>query len=230
MSRITIRTVDAVKARQNEYVLWDENLKGFGLRVHPSGRKVFVVKTRCRGRAIKMTIGPHGAVSVSEARERAAEIIADARAGRNPAVRRSAEWNMSALGKRFLEEYVSAHCKPNTAKDYRYAVEMIINPRMGKLLLADIQRSDIAALHHDLRGRPYQANRTLAVLSKMFNLAELWGMRPDGSNPCRHVKRFKEEKRERFLSDAEYQCLGAALREIERCSATIWVRAARQSG
>ena len=63
----------------------------------------------------------------------------------------------------------------------------------------DIQRSDIAALHHDLRDTPYQANRTLGVLSKMFNLAELWDLRPDGSNPCRHVKRFREEKRERFL-------------------------------
>ena len=50
----------------------------------------------------------------------------------------------------------------------------------------------------------------------MFNLAELWGLRPDGSNPCRHVKRFREEKRERFLSDTEYQRLGTALKEIEQ--------------
>ena len=49
----------------------------------------------------------------------------------------------------------------------------------------------------------------------MFNLAELWGLRPDGSNPCRHVKRFREERRERFLSDAEYQRLGAVLKETE---------------
>ena len=50
----------------------------------------------------------------------------------------------------------------------------------------------------------------------MFNLAELWGLRPDGSNLCRHVKRFREEKRERFLSDAEYRCLDEMLKEIER--------------
>ena len=81
--------------------------------------------------------------------------------------------------------------------------------------MPDIQRSDIAALHHDMRDTPYQANRTLGVLSKMFNLAELWDIRPDGTNPCRHVKRFREEKRERFLSDIEYQRLGAALKEIE---------------
>ena len=93
---------------------------------------------------------------------------------------------------------------------------MIINPRIGKLRVSDVQRSDIATLHHAMRDTPYQANRTLAVLSKMFNLAELWEMRPDSSNPCRHVKRFKEEKRERFLSDIEYEHLGAALREIEQ--------------
>ena len=50
----------------------------------------------------------------------------------------------------------------------------------------------------------------------MFNLAELWGLRSDGSNPCRHVKRVREEKRERFLSDAEYRRFGETLKEIER--------------
>ena len=62
---------------------------------------------------------------------------------------------------------------------------------------------------------PYQANRTIQVLSRIFTLAEVWGLRPDGSNPCRHVKRFREEKRERFLSDAEYGRLGAALKQSE---------------
>ena len=59
--------------------------------------------------------------------------------------------------------------------------------------MTEIQRSDIAVLHHDMRQTPYQANRTLGVLSKMFNMAEVWGLRPDGSNPCLHVKRFSEE-------------------------------------
>ena len=94
-------------------------------------------------------------------------------------------------------------------------MELFINPHIGSRKVTDISRADIAKLHHDLRGKPYQANRTLGVLSKMFNLAEVWGLRPDGSNPCRHVKKYKEEKRERFLSDEEYRRLGDALREIE---------------
>ena len=191
------------------------DITGFGVRVHPTGRKVYIVKTRYRGRVIKMTIGPHGAVTPSYARVRAAEIITDARAGKNPAGRNADAPTMIALGKRFLKEYVSTHCKTSTAEEYRRSVKLFIDPRIGRYRVPDIQRSDIAALHYDMRDTPYQANRTLGVLSKMFNLAELWDLRPDGSNPCRHVKRFREEKRERFLSDIEYQRLGAALKDIE---------------
>ena len=215
MAKITKRTVDALAGQERERVVWDDDLKGFGVRVHPTGRKVYIVKTRYRGRVIKMTIGPHGAVTPSYARVRAAEIITDARAGKNPAGRNADAPTMIALGKRFLKEYVSTHCKPSTAEEYRRSVKLFINPRIGRYRVPDIQRSDIAALHYDMRDRPYQANRTLGVLSKMFNLAELWDLRPDGSNPCRHVKRFREEKRERFLSDVEYQRLGAALKEIK---------------
>ena len=215
MAKITKRTVDALAGQERERVVWDDDLKGFGVRVHPTGRKVYIVKTRYRGRVIKMTIGPHGAVTPSYARVRAAEIITDARAGKNPAGRSADAPTMIALGKRFLKEYVSTHCKPSTAEEYRRSVKLFIDPRVGRYRVPDIQRSDIAALHHDMRDTPYQANRTLGVLSKMFNLAELWDLRPDGSNPCRHVKRFREEKRERFLSDIEYQRLGAALKEIE---------------
>ena len=215
MAKITKRTVDALAGQERERVVWDDDLKGFGVRVHPTGRRVYIVKTRYRGRVIKMTIGPHGAVTPSYARVRAAEIITDARAGKNPAGRNADAPTMIALGKRFLKEYVSTHCKTSTAEEYRRSVKLFIDPRIGRYRVPDIQRSDIAALHHDMRDTPYQANRTLGVLSKMFNLAELWDLRPDGTNPCRHVKRFREEKRERFLSDVEYQRLGAALKEIE---------------
>ena len=93
-------------------------------------------------------------------------------------------------------------------------MKFFIDPRIGTRKVTEIQRSDIAELHHGMRETPYQANRTLGVLSKMFNLAELWGLRPDGSNPCLHVKRYKEEKRERFLSAEEFTRLGQVLDEI----------------
>ena len=92
---------------------------------------------------------------------------------------------------------------------------LFIDPAIGEMRIAEVERKDIAKLHFDLRDKPYQANRTLGVLSKMFSLAEVWGLRPDGSNPCRHVKRYKEHKRERFLSPEETERLGEVLREAE---------------
>jgi len=107
-------------------------------------------------------------------------------------------------------------CKPSTQAEYKRSVELFINPRLGTRKVTDIERRDIADLHHSLRHIPYQANRTLGVLSKMFNLAEVWGLRPDGSNPCLHVKKYPEQKRERFLSPEEFAELGKALRAVEQ--------------
>ena len=134
---------------------------------------------------------------------------------RDADAKREAEPVMTELGRRFMEEYVPTHCKPSTQGEYRRSVTLFIDPAIGEMRIAEVERKDIAKLHFDLRDKPYQANRTLGVLSKMFSLAEVWGLRPDGSNPCRHVKRYKENKRERFLSPEETERLGEVLREAE---------------
>ena len=166
-----------------------------------------------------MTLGRHGAVPTETARRRAMAAISEAKGGGDPAIARDAARRaptMKQLGKRFLEEYVPDHCKPSTAYEYGRSVKFFIDPRIGSRKVKDIKRSDIAELHHDLRETPYQANRTLGVLSKMFSQAEVWGWRQDGSNPCLHVKRYKEEKRERFLSAEEFARLGRVLDETLR--------------
>ena len=89
-------------------------------------------------------------------------------------------------------------------------------PALGQLKVADVTRADVARLHHEFRDTPYQSNRNLEIVSKMFNLAEMWGLRPDGSNPCRHVKKYKEKKRERYLSTDELARLGEVLRQCEQ--------------
>ena len=136
---------------------------------------------------------------------------------------------MKQLGKRFLEDYVPNHCKPSTAHEHGRSVKFFIDPRIGKRKVKDIKRSDIAELHHALRETPYQANRALGVLSKMFSLAEMWGMRPDCSNPCQHIKRYREEKRERFLSAEQFARLRRVLDETlqdgsETHSAVVAIR------
>lgn len=98
---------------------------------------------------------------------------------------------------------------PSSSSGNQNAADVLRRTAPGK-------RSDIAELHHALPETPYQANRTLGVLSKMFSLAEMWGMPPDGSNPCLHIKRYKKEKRERFLSAGEFARLGKVLDEILR--------------
>ena len=173
---------------------------------------------RIAGKLCWFTIGPHGPLNPDQARARALEILACAKKGIDPRdanARREAEPSMADLGRRFLEEYVPVHCKPSTREEYRRSVRLFVDPVIGELRVPEVQRKDIAALHHGLRDKPYQANRTLGVLSKMFSLAEVWGWRPDGSNPCRHVKRYKEHKRERFLSLEETERLGQVLREAE---------------
>ena len=216
--RISKRSVDAVKAGETDTVYWDGELTGFGLRVRRSGRKSYVVQTRIAGKLCWFTIGPHGPLNPDQARARALEILACAKKGIDPRdadARREAEPSMADLGRRFLEEYVPVHCKPSTREEYSRSVRLFVDPMIGELRVPEVQRKDIAALHHGLRDKPYQANRTLGVLSKMFSLAEVWGWRPDGSNPCRHVKRYKEHKRERFLSPEETERLGQVLREAE---------------
>lgn len=218
--RITKRAVDALAApATGEAVLWDDALAGFGVRVRPGNVKAYVVLYRAgAGRSAplrKVTIGKHGSPWTPDtARTEAKRLLGLVAGGADPAgvksERRMAE-SMADLAARFLAEHVDAKRKDRTAAEYRRLLDKIILPALGKKKIGDVTRADIARLHHANRDAPYQANRMLAVLSKMFNLAEAWGIRPDGSNPCRHIERNPERGRERMLSAAELARLGDAL-------------------
>jgi integrase len=214
--KITKRAVDQLAPNCGQSTtLWDSDVKGFGIRCRPSGAKFYVLKARIGGRQRWLTIGRHGSPwTVETARREAWRLLGLRAAGLDPATLRDRQRGaitVAQLGMRFLAEYVPQHCKPRTAEEYRRAVELHINPILGQQRISDLTRPDVARLHHRLCDKPYQANRTLAVMSKMMNLAEEWGLRTDGSNPVRHVKKHREHKRERYLSDAELQRLGAAL-------------------
>ena len=218
MPRLTKRRIDALPAREKEYFVWDDTLKGFGARVYPNGGKRYVAQTFRRGKTIRVQIGRHGALSFDEAKARARKIIADIDEGRNPNKEKETERlspTVAELAERFLKEYVPVQCKPRTRVEYRHAVERYIRPTLGSIKVTALGRDDVAALHHEMREKPYQANRTLGVVSKMMNQAEAWGLRPDRSNPCYHVRKYKEKKRERFLTAEELARLGKALDEEE---------------
>ena len=231
--RITKRTVDAALPNSNDSYIWDPELPGFGLKVTPSGRKVYLVQYRLggrRGRTRRVTIGQHGELTPAAARIEAKRLLGQVAVGHDPASDRDkakADKTVGALLDQFFTEHVKSKRKPSTAREYQRIAKLYILPRLGRRLAGEIARQDIAKLHHELAGKPYQANRTLALLSKFFNWAEKHGFRPDGSNPCRHVEKYPEARRERFLSQLELARFGETLRlaECEK-SLTPWAIAA----
>ncbi len=220
-TRITKRIVDSLTPSDGtETILWDIDLAGFGCRVRPGGAKTYFVSYRAgRGRAApmrKLTIGRHGNPWTPEmAREEARRILADVAHGADPAAERDAAKKaetLADLAARFMAEHVSAKRKSRTGAEYARLLDKLILPALGPVKLADVTRAAVSRLHYALRGTPYQANRVLALLSKMMNLAEAWGLRPNGSNPCAHVERYAEHHRERLLSAEELARLGDAIR------------------
>jgi integrase len=219
LHKITKRTVDQLSPASRDVMIWDREVKGFGFRCRPSGAKHYVLKLRVGGRQRWLTIGRHGSPWTPDtARREALRLLGLKSSGQDPASERDRQKGaitVAELGARFLSEHVSWHCKPKTAEDYQRAVERHINPVLGRQRIAELTRADVAQLHHQLRDRPYQANRCLAVLSKMLNLAEAWGLRLDRSNPTRHVKKYREDKRERFLTGEELRRLGKVLSDAQ---------------
>lgn len=218
MHRLTKRSVELLAIKAKDYIVFDADVTGFGVRILPSGKKSYLVQYRSGGRTRRIAIGKHGTVTADQARTRARELLGAVAGGDNPAEEISttrAAPSVSIVCDRFIRDYVEDRCKPKTQRDYRRVIDAYVKPNLGPFRIIDVTRADIADLHHRMRSKPYQANRTLAVLSKMFNLSELWGLRPDGSNPCRHVQKYKENKRDRFLLQGELQTLGAVLSRRE---------------
>jgi len=143
-------------------------------------------------------------------------ILGSVKAGADPAASKNAFRQGPTVGDlavRFIAEHAQPKRKKRTALEYQRLIDIHIVPALGSRKVLDVTRRDIAVLHHKLSATPYQANRILAVLRKMFNLAERWGMRPDDSNPCKHIDKYREQSRERMLSNEEWRRLGEAMRE-----------------
>ncbi|MBD3678670.1 MAG: tyrosine-type recombinase/integrase [Rhodobacteraceae bacterium] len=211
MPKLTKRFVDQLTVGEKDRIVFDSDVPGFGIRVMPSGRKSYVIQYRAGGRTRRMVIGSHNVLTAEEARSEARTRLAAVAKGADPAEAKALERRaptISDLCERFLEEHVKVHCKPRTYETYEITVRLHIRPRLGSFKIADVRRKDVAELHHALRDTPYQANRVVATLHKAFNLAELWGLRDEGTNPCRLVPKFKEKPKERFLSFAELERLG----------------------
>ena len=211
------RAVDALAVSERDVIVWDRDLAGFGVRVYPTGRKVYVVQSRAGGGPRRVTLGTHGEITATQARKRAAQVIDRIKRGEEPAAPppHAGTATVADLAERYMSAHVAQNCNAHTAGIYRGSLDNHILPALGMMPLGMVERAHVSALHYRLRETPRAANRALSVLSKMFSLAAAWGLVADGSNPCRAVRKYREKKRERFLSRDEYRRLGQALAEAE---------------
>jgi hypothetical protein len=195
---------------------WDTELKAFALRVYPSGQQSFLIAYRAKGRQRFYTFGHYGKMTAKEARDEALVLLGRVRAGEDPAMDRQGKRRgatVADLGKRYMEEH-GRTLKPSSLKTAKYAWNNHILPKFGRRKVADITRADIAEFLAGMAGIPTHANYNRSILTTAFNLAEVWGWRDEGTNPCRHVKKFKLEARERFLSEDELGRLADALTKL----------------
>ena len=233
--KITKSVIDKLEPKEKDYFLWDETLKGFGIKITPKGVKVYIAQYRTaggrRGTVKRVTIGKHGSPWTPDAaRDEAKQILALVVQGEDPAENKRIQRTMltvSELCDEYLQEGTSSK-KESTLVSDRGRIERHIKPLIGKLPVNSITQQDIKRLMNDiaqgktatniktgLRGRAIvtggkgTATRTVGLLGGIFSYAVELGLIDD--NPVHGIKRFKDKKNERFLSSEELALVGQAL-------------------
>lgn len=195
-------------------ILFDKTLPGFGLRIHRSGRKVWIVQARIEGRSRRIVIARHGEMELAEARRRARDTLARIRAGENPADDIRNEKETPTL-REFADEYLrrsEPHWKPSGRKTVRIYLNARILPTLGKTPLDRIGSEDVAAWFDAAsKDWPGAANRAFEILRSIMFRAEEWGLRERGSNPCLGIRKNPRNSVARFLDMDELARLGRAL-------------------
>lgn len=224
MPKLTKAIIDSAKPKATEYVLWDEQPTGFGVRITSNGIKTYLVKFRVghgrRARQRKLSIGRHGSPwTLEQARREAKRLLGIAAQGGDPAAERALQREAERF-EDFAERYMRDHAHPkkkaSSAAEDRRLIDRVLLPAFRGRILMELDHRDIATLHSSMSDRRYTANRCLALLSKMFSLAEAWGDRPRQSNPCIGVTKYAETKRERFLTGPELKRLSESISKAEQ--------------
>ena len=239
VAKLSNRLIESLTPRSKRYIVWDEARKGFGLRVEVSGLKSFIVRYRAAGGgrnapAREMVIGRYDTWKADDARKEAGKIFNRVDAGQDPASdrnRKRTELTMSGLCELYLKEGTT-NKKASTLAIDKGRIEHHIVPLLGKRLVSEVDSRDIKRFMQDVakgktkadiktkfRGRAIveggkgTAARTVGLLGGIFTFAIEEKMRAD--NPVRGVKRFADNKGERFLSANELASLGEAIRQVE---------------
>jgi integrase len=196
-----------------------EGVRGLYVQVTPAGFKSFVLRFRLLGRQKTLTLGAFPDTSIEQATRKALASWNDIRDGKNPSEQKRDERKASTVKElvgRFEREHLDINPGKGWADESKRLLKKHIIPALGSKRVKDVEPSDVAELLFRLReNTPTLANRVRSVCSKMFAKAELWGLRPSGSNPARGQDRADEKKKDRHLSDREIVALGDALRALD---------------
>ena len=216
--KLTKSAVDAAQPVQ-PMALRDTLVPGFLCKITPAGRKVFMLQYRTNaGERRKPALGQYGELTVEQARSLAQEWLAQVRRGgirpqtRPQRVRHPRSRSCASSSWRLLQQ----RNKPSTQGGYQSVIDRNIIPMLGRLKVRDLKRPDIAAMMKKMAHKPADANRTFGVMRRMFNLAEVWGYRSDGTNPCRHVPMYPNGKATHLISDED---MGKLFRQLDRIEA-----------
>jgi len=218
--RISKRSVDAFSCElgKERSFLWDTGLSGFGVCAHPGGKKTYVAQFRKDGRSRRVAVGDHGRLTPDQARSLALVMLSEVEQGADPVEQRRAGRAVPTL-QSVADDYFRLHVAPKrkerTEAEYRRIFATCISPTLGSKRVTDVSHAEVAKVHGDLCGTPHQANRVLALLSAIWNWAARRGEVQREQNPTSNIEKYREGKRDRFLTSAEFARLGDALREAE---------------
>ena len=218
--KISKRAVDALATREQRYK------KAFGaglaVRVEPTGVKTFILEYRSGGGGRSaprqgLTLGRYGPMTVDQAQNAALDALARIRLGDDPAGEKRSQRAALTVAD-LIDQFIEGHAgklKPNSQEAYKRALDKL-KAAHGSLKADGLTRAHVAALHHRLAETPYAANWLLAAVSKLYAWGESHGLVPEAhGNPARKITRYREERRERFLTTDELARLGDALSEGE---------------
>ena len=211
---LTARLARETKPGDRDVFLFDRALPGFGLRVHRSGAKAWIVQTRIEGKSRRVVIARHGEMDLAQARRHARDILARIRAGDNPAddIRKEKTAPTVAM---LADEYLrrcDPYWKPSGRKTIRIYLKARILPTFGKMPVERVGPEDVAAWFDAVsKDRPGAANRAFEILRSLMFWADEYGFRELGTNPCLGIRKNPRRDIARFLDADELARLGRAL-------------------
>ena len=226
--KLTDSKIKALKPKLERYEEWEDNGKGFGVRISPSGRKSWIYMYRFEGRARRMTIGVYPKMTLAKAHSKHAEAREALEKGNDPGIiltDSNKESRKSPTVALLVDEYIEKWAEPRkrTWKEDARMLSKDVIPILGRRKAKDIKRRDITLLIDEIvsRGSPIAANRTLRIIKKMFSFAVKRGVLD--ASPCVEIDTpAKENRRERVLAEDEIKMFWLGLDNAKMSDGTKW--------